>query len=90
MAAHGQQNGFVQRLELVQVDDCGDVLTPFPAKLLRALKNLRRVNISNCKSLEEVFELGDKTIGSFFQIKLPLFWSNEFCCPIAFFANSRN
>jgi Leucine-rich repeat (LRR) protein len=64
MAAHGQQNGFVQRLELVQVDDCGDVLTPFPAKLLRALKNLRRVNISNCKSLEEVFELGEADEGS--------------------------
>ncbi|KAI9403499.1 hypothetical protein POPTR_001G434000v4 [Populus trichocarpa] len=54
-----QQNGFLQRLEFIQVDDCGDVRTPFPAKLLRALKNLRRVNIYNCKSLEEVFELGE-------------------------------
>ncbi|KAI9403445.1 hypothetical protein POPTR_001G422900v4 [Populus trichocarpa] len=72
MAAHGQQNGFVQRLELVQVDDCGDVLTPFPAKLLRALKNLRRVNISNCKSLEEVFELGEADEGSSEEKELPL------------------
>jgi len=59
MAVHGQQNGFLQRLEIVRVDDCGDVRTPFPAKLLRALKNLRTVKIENSKSLEEVFGLGE-------------------------------
>ncbi|KAG6790594.1 hypothetical protein POTOM_006752 [Populus tomentosa] len=53
MAAHGQQNGFLQRLESVQVDDCGDVRAPFPA-----LKNLKGVTVDSCKSLEEVFELG--------------------------------
>jgi len=36
MAAHGQQNGFLQRLESVHVVDCGDVRAPFPEKLLRA------------------------------------------------------
>jgi hypothetical protein len=58
-----QQNGFLQRLESVEVDDCGDVRTPFPAKLLRDLKNLS-VYIYNCKSLEEVFELGESDEGS--------------------------
>jgi hypothetical protein len=64
MVVHGQQNGFLQRLESVQVDDCGDVRTPFPAKLLRALKNLKSVEIEDCKSLEEVFELGEPYEGS--------------------------
>ncbi|KAJ7014921.1 hypothetical protein NC653_004274 [Populus alba x Populus x berolinensis] len=39
--------------------DCGDVRAPFPAKLLQALKNPWRVEIEDCKSLEEVFELGE-------------------------------
>ncbi|KAJ6966782.1 hypothetical protein NC652_004365 [Populus alba x Populus x berolinensis] len=60
MAFHGQQNGFLQRLESVHLDDCGDVRAPFPAKLLRALKNLDSVKIEDCKSLEEVFELGEE------------------------------
>eukprot|EP00258_Populus_trichocarpa_P032277 XP_024448296.1 probable disease resistance protein At4g27220 isoform X5 [Populus trichocarpa] len=65
MAAHGQQNGSLQRLESVLVDNCGDVRAPFPAKLLRALNNLRlRVSISTCKSLEEVFELDEADEGS--------------------------
>ncbi|XP_052304426.1 uncharacterized protein LOC18096055 isoform X8 [Populus trichocarpa] len=64
MAVHGQQNGFLQRLEFVRVDDCGDVRPPFPAKLLRALKNLKSVEIEDCKSLEEVFELGEPDEGS--------------------------
>ena len=64
MAVHGQQNGFLQRLESVHLYDCGDVRAPFPAKLLRALNNLWRVSISTCKSLEEVFELGEPDEGS--------------------------
>jgi hypothetical protein len=44
--------------------DCGDVRTPFPAKLLRAPKNLKGVTVDNCKSLEEVFELGEADEGS--------------------------
>eukprot|EP00258_Populus_trichocarpa_P025768 XP_024441787.1 probable disease resistance protein At4g27220 isoform X2 [Populus trichocarpa] len=59
-----QQNGSVQRLEIVQVDDCGDVRAPFPAKLLRALNNLKEVIVGGCKSLEEVFELGEADEGS--------------------------
>nr|AXY97575.1 NB-ARC domain-containing disease resistance protein [Populus tomentosa] len=54
-----QQKGFLQRLRFVEVNDCGDVRTPFPAKLLQALKNLSSVDIESCKSLEEVFELGE-------------------------------
>jgi disease resistance protein RPS2 len=72
MAVHGQQNGFLQRLEIVRVDDCGDVRTPFPAKLLRALKNLSSVRIYGCKSLEEVFELGEADEGSSEEKELPL------------------
>jgi hypothetical protein len=64
MTVHGQQNGFLQRLESVQVDDCGDVRAPFPAKLLQAVKNLKSVEIEDCKSLEEVFELGEADEGS--------------------------
>jgi len=64
MAAHEQQNGSVQRLEFVQVDYCGDVRAPFPAKSLQALKNLSSVEIKGCKSLEEVFELGEADEGS--------------------------
>ncbi|KAI9403454.1 hypothetical protein POPTR_001G429430v4 [Populus trichocarpa] len=67
-----QQNGFLQRLEFVRVDDCGDVRPPFPAKLLRALKNLKEVIVWGCKSLEEVFELGEPYEGSSEEKELPL------------------
>ncbi|KAL9403396.1 hypothetical protein Peur_000368 [Populus x canadensis] len=67
-----QQNGFLQRLEFVRVDDCGDVRPPFPAKLLRALKNLKEVIVDSCKSLEEVFELGEPDEGSSEEKELPL------------------
>ncbi|KAL9403404.1 hypothetical protein Peur_000376 [Populus x canadensis] len=72
MAAHAQQNGSVQRLKFVRVDDCGDVRTPFPAKLLRALNNLKEVIVGGCKSLEEVFELGEPDEGSSEEKELPL------------------
>eukprot|EP00258_Populus_trichocarpa_P032276 XP_024448295.1 probable disease resistance protein At4g27220 isoform X4 [Populus trichocarpa] len=72
MAVHGQQNGFLQRLEYVKVDDCGDVRAPFPAKLLRALNNLKEVIVDSCKSLEEVFELGEPYEGSSEEKELPL------------------
>ncbi|KAI9403455.1 hypothetical protein POPTR_001G429430v4 [Populus trichocarpa] len=67
-----QQNGFLQRLKFVRVDDCGDVRTPFPAKLLRALNNLKEVIVDSCKSLEEVFELGEPDEGSSEEKELPL------------------
>jgi hypothetical protein len=72
MAVHGQQNDFLQRLKYVEVDDCGDVRAPFPAKLLRALKNLKGVTVDRCKSLEEVFELGEADEGSSEEKELPL------------------
>jgi len=40
--------------------------------LLRALKNLSSVNINGCKSLEEVFELGEPDEGSSEEKELPL------------------
>jgi disease resistance protein RPS2 len=54
------------------VRDCGDVRTPFLAKLLQALKNLKSVEIEHCKSLEEVFELGEADEGSSEEKELPL------------------
>ncbi|KAF9666749.1 hypothetical protein SADUNF_Sadunf16G0261100 [Salix dunnii] len=56
---HGSQNDFLQRLEDVEVNGCRDIRTLFPAKWQQALKNLVSVEIINCKSLEEVFELGE-------------------------------
>jgi len=56
---HGSQKDFLQRLEDVHVVDCGDIRTLFPAKWRQALKNLRRVKIEGCESLEEVFELDE-------------------------------
>jgi len=72
MAVHGQQNGSLQRLEPVRVWQCGDVRAPFPAKLLRALKNLKEVSVWGCKSLEELFELGEPDEGSSEEKELPL------------------
>uniref|UniRef100_A0A3N7EF89 Disease resistance protein At4g27190-like leucine-rich repeats domain-containing protein n=1 Tax=Populus trichocarpa TaxID=3694 RepID=A0A3N7EF89_POPTR len=51
---------FLHKLEFVEVRDCGDVFTLFPARLQQGLKNLRRVEIEDCKSVEEVFELGEE------------------------------
>jgi len=73
MAAHGhgQQNS-LHVLESVQVRDCGDVRTSFPAKLLQALKNLKKVEIEDCTSMEEVFELGEADERSSEEKELPL------------------
>ncbi|XP_011011997.1 PREDICTED: uncharacterized protein LOC105116366 isoform X2 [Populus euphratica] len=61
---HGSRKDFLQRLEHVKVNGCGDIRTLFPAKWRQALKNLRGVEIKDCKSLEEVFELGEADEGS--------------------------
>ncbi|KAG6794094.1 hypothetical protein POTOM_003329 [Populus tomentosa] len=57
---HGSQKDFFQRLEHVEVNGCGDIRTLFPAKWRQALKNLRRVEINRCDSLEEVFKLDEE------------------------------
>jgi hypothetical protein len=62
---------FLHKLESVKVWDCGDVFTLFPARLLQVLKNLKEVSIYNCKSLEEVFELGEADEGSSEENELP-------------------
>jgi len=69
---HGSQKDFLQRLEHVEVAACGDIRTLFPAKWRQALKNLRRVTISECNSLEEIFELGEADEGSSEEKELPL------------------
>jgi disease resistance protein RPS2 len=55
---------FLHKLEFVKVRDCEDVFTLFPAKLRQGLKNLKEVIVHSCKSLEEVFELGEADEGS--------------------------
>ena len=65
LAAYEQQNGFLQRLEFVRVRDCGDVRPPFPAKLLRALNNLKEVIVDSCNSVK------DDRSGSSFSSLLP-------------------
>ncbi|KAJ6314019.1 hypothetical protein OIU78_017637 [Salix suchowensis] len=56
---HGSQKDFFQRLKDVEVNECRDIRTLFPAKWRQALKNLTSVEIYDCKSLEVVFELGE-------------------------------
>ncbi|KAJ6950499.1 disease resistance protein [Populus alba x Populus x berolinensis] len=50
---------FLHKLESVEVRDCGDVFTLFPARLRQGLKNLKELIVDSCESLEEVFELGE-------------------------------
>jgi hypothetical protein len=66
------QKGFLHKLESVKVRDCGDVFTLFPAKLRQVLKNLKEVIVDSCKSVEEVFELGEDDEGSSEEKELPL------------------
>ncbi|KAG5255215.1 disease resistance protein [Salix suchowensis] len=61
---HGSQKDFLQRLEDVKVKGCRDIRTLFPAKWRQALNNLTSVKIEHCKSLKEVFELGEDDEGS--------------------------
>jgi disease resistance protein RPS2 len=63
---------FLHKLKFVEVRYCGDVSTLFPARLRQGLKNLKEVVIDSCKSLEEVFELGEADEGSSKEKELPL------------------
>jgi len=69
---HEQRKGILQRLEFVEVKDCGDICTLFSAKLRQALKNLKCVKILGCKSLEGVFELEEEDEESKEEEELPL------------------
>ncbi|KAJ6752334.1 hypothetical protein OIU85_002736 [Salix viminalis] len=60
---HGSQKNFLQRLEDVQVYGCRAISTMFPAKWQQVLNNLTSVEIENCESLVEVFELGEADEG---------------------------
>ncbi|KAJ6314016.1 hypothetical protein OIU78_017634 [Salix suchowensis] len=59
MTSHGSQKDFLQRLEDVKVKGCRDTRTLFQAKWRQAFNNLTSVEIEDCKSLEEVFEMGE-------------------------------
>uniref|UniRef100_A0A6N2KBB9 Uncharacterized protein n=1 Tax=Salix viminalis TaxID=40686 RepID=A0A6N2KBB9_SALVM len=61
---HGSQKDFFQRLKDVEVKECRDTRTLFPAKWRQALNNLTSVEIGDCESLEVVFELGEAGEGS--------------------------
>jgi len=63
---------FLHKLESVEVRDCGDVFTLFPARLRQGLKNLKEVIVDSCESVEEVFELGEADEGSSGEKELPL------------------
>jgi len=63
---------FLHKLESVQVSSCGDVFTLFPARLRQGLKNLKEVIVDRCKSLEEVFELGEADEQSNEEKEMPL------------------
>jgi hypothetical protein len=69
---NGSQKDFFQRLEHVEVRECGDIRTLFPAKWRQALKNIRSVEIDYCESLKEVFELGEADEGINEEKELPL------------------
>jgi len=63
---------FLHNLESVEVRGCGVVSTLFTARLRQGLKNLKEVIVDSCKSLEEVFELGEADEGSSEEKELPL------------------
>ncbi|KAI5605764.1 hypothetical protein BDE02_01G373600 [Populus trichocarpa] len=63
---------FLHKLEFVKARGCGDVSTLFPARLREGLKNLKEVIVDSCKSLEEVFELGEADEGSSEEKEMPL------------------
>uniref|UniRef100_A0A6N2KID5 AAA+ ATPase domain-containing protein n=1 Tax=Salix viminalis TaxID=40686 RepID=A0A6N2KID5_SALVM len=58
---HGSQKDFLQRLEDVEVYECRDIRTLFPAKWRQALNNLTNVRIEDCESLEEGLVLSHLT-----------------------------
>jgi len=76
MTTHGheQQYSFLQRLEFVAVKSCKGICTLFRAKLRPGLRNLRSVKIEDCKSLKEVFEMGEEKelplLSSFTELQL--------------------
>jgi hypothetical protein len=74
---HGSQKDFFQRLEYVAVRGCDDIRTLFPAKWRQALKNLRRVEIEDCQSLDEGIN-EEKELP--FLTELQLSWLPELKC----------
>ncbi|KAH9753039.1 Disease resistance protein [Citrus sinensis] len=56
---HGQALpvSFFNNLARLVVDDCTNMSSAIPANLLRCLNNLRRLEVRNCDSLEEVLRL---------------------------------
>ncbi|EEF39395.1 probable disease resistance protein At4g27220 [Ricinus communis] len=49
--------GFLQKLQILKISSCDQMVTIFPAKLLRGMQKLERVEIDDCEVLAQVFEL---------------------------------
>ncbi|KAG8658176.1 hypothetical protein MANES_03G124100v8 [Manihot esculenta] len=49
--------GFLEKLQTFKMYGCSHMVTIFPAKLRRALKNLKKLVVNHCTDLREVFEL---------------------------------
>ncbi|KAF9667044.1 hypothetical protein SADUNF_Sadunf16G0292000 [Salix dunnii] len=84
---HGSQKDFLQRLEDVEMYSCRDSRTLLPVKWRQALNNLISVEIHDCQSLEDVFELGEAVEGIKEELRLlssltrlVLLWLPELKC----------
>lgn len=83
------QNSFC-KLKTVEIKDCEKLVTIFPGSIVSNLHNLETLTVSNCSSVEEIFELqepNDRKAGAgmsiqlkslrFVQLpKLKLIWNN--------------
>ncbi|EEF39391.1 probable disease resistance protein At4g27220 [Ricinus communis] len=49
--------GFLHKLQTLQVLDCDRMITILPAKLSQAMQNLEYMEVSDCENLQEVFQL---------------------------------
>ena len=57
---------YIQKLTTLVVDGCGNLNYVFTSSMIESLAQLKKLEISNCKSMEEVIatqELGRETVG---------------------------
>ena len=50
------------KLQKLSVDNCGNLKKDFPQNILGIIRNLEELEISNCASMEEVFEIRDVNV----------------------------
>ena len=63
----------IQKLTTLIVDGCGNLKYLFTSSMIKSVAQLKKLEISNCKSMEEVIaaqELGGETVGNFLFLKL--------------------